>query len=392
MPTFLRRGLPALTLGLDVAYLYALFLGSLWTWPWVILLFWGLGALAGYRLLQLGPCIPRAAALYPVCALLPLTALRRVTEVEEPAARDSQLLPQALPRHDDRPRRFGLAALLALVLAGSLSNHVGHRVLDPALAPVDDHATAYLQRTFIKAGASFAMARVIDRAVAVVSHAEVSPFGFSFQPGQLFKPIQDMAVRYADFMVVVMAIVGGQIVIMEIAGTITVPVMITAVALVLLLAVMLPERARLPVLRIAGGLTVLTVALRLLIPVIALLVSAISAAVLDDRRERIESEIGVSAQGDVAALDEEEGIGPFLGRLRDQLSESVQTVRSFANDIIGKLVDLMVIYMLEVIVAPALILSGLYYLQRRLRAPPPRRVLQQVEQDPPRLPRGPEGT
>lgn len=362
-----RAARAALAFGLDAIYLYALLAGELWTWPFVVAGFWAIGALAALRLSAVRGCTRADACLFPLCALLPLTALRRVTTVVEPARGVTA------PAVSDRPRRAGLAALLVLVIAGSATDFAGERVVDPVLAPVDERTTDYLERTLVRAGASFAMARGIDRAVAVVANAEVSPVGFALQPGQLFKPIQDMAVRFADVMVVVMAVVGTELVLTRIAGHVAVPVFASAVAGLLLASLLLPgERAR-PLVRLAGGVAVVGLLLRLLVPVVALATSAIAGTVLDDRRDAIEEDIGVPAEAraDVGAEPaDDDGVTAFLWRLREQLGDSVSTTASFTDDIVGQLVDLTVIYLVEVIVAPLGVIAILYYLYRRTRAAP----------------------
>lgn len=355
-----RRQRTVVTGVLDAVYLFALLAGTLWTWPWVVAGFWVVGTAAALRQLQQDPA---CAWLLPLCALLPLTAFDQVTRatIDAVATSAAQI----------RGQRLGLAALLLLIIAGSATNTIGTRVVDPLLEPLDEQATSYLQRTFVRAGASFAMARGIDRAVAVVGNAEVRPIGFAIQPGQLFKPVQDMAVRFADLMVVVMALVGTQLVVSEIAAVVTIPVLVTGAASLLLLSLAVPVRWTPLLFRLAGGVVMVSLLLRLLIPVVALAVSLLAGSVLNERRDAIEAEIGVPVDEEVAADPADtDSFTAFLGRLREELGTSVATVASFADDLVGQLVDLTVIYVVEVILAPLLILAILYYLYRRARAVP----------------------
>ena len=103
-------------------------------------------------------------------------------------------------------QRLALLLLCLFTLAaGIYSGVLQQRLINPALAPLDQKAEQALQQSLLLSSASFATARLIDRGIAFVSEAEVGVGVASVKPGQLLKPLQDMAVRYSDVMVFAMS-------------------------------------------------------------------------------------------------------------------------------------------------------------------------------------------
>lgn len=110
-----------------------------------------------------------------------------------------------------RQRLVSLFICLLALTVGIYSGMLQQRLVNPLLAPLDNQAQQALQRSLLLSSASFATARLIDRGIAFVSEAEVGVGVASAKPGQLLKPLQDMAVRYSDVMVLAMTSVGLQL-------------------------------------------------------------------------------------------------------------------------------------------------------------------------------------
>ncbi|MCP1367006.1 hypothetical protein BIS06_17415, partial [Halomonas sp. BBD48] len=183
-------------------------------------------------------------------------------------------------------QRFAMAFLLGLALLASASGLAERRVLGPAMVPVEVTAVDTLNRSLALAAASYASARLIDRGIALVSEAELTlPVigGVAVKPGQFFKPLQDMAERYSDVMVVAMASIGIQRVLIELGHNASVAVLGSAVALILLVSLLWPAMAW-RLVRLARGALVLLIVARLMVPVAVAGVAGISDAVLEPRR------------------------------------------------------------------------------------------------------------
>src|SRR5690606_20600244 len=105
---------------------------------------------------------------------------------------------QFLSNLSNHQRRLSLLLCLLALAAGIYSGIVQQRIVNPLLAPLDQQAHSALKHSLMLSSASFATARLIDRGIAFVSEAEVGVGVASVKPGQLLKPLQDMAVRYSD--------------------------------------------------------------------------------------------------------------------------------------------------------------------------------------------------
>src|SRR5690606_9535666 len=147
-----------------------------------------------------------------------------------------KLLTKRMTKLSPAQRLFALLLFLLALCAGIYSGMLQQRLLNPALSPLDDRASSALQRSLMLSSASFATARLIDRGIAFVSEAQVGVGVASIKPGQLLKPLQDMAVRYSDLMVLAMTSIGLQLFLLEFGKLAALPLLGTGI---LLSAVML---------------------------------------------------------------------------------------------------------------------------------------------------------
>lgn len=139
------------------------------------------------------------------------------------------------------PRRLAFGAVLLLALFGCITGQLGQSVIDPVMAPLEEQAKSTLQRSLALAAASYASARLIDRGVAFIAETQIGIGVIYVKPGQVFKPVQDMAVRYSDVMVLAMASVGIQMMLMEMGQVIGVTVLGSLAIMALLLMQFAPR-------------------------------------------------------------------------------------------------------------------------------------------------------
>lgn len=280
----------------------------------------------------------------------------------------------ARPHGSDRKAKIGVMVVLSILLAGTITDVIGDRVVNPALTPLDSAAEQYLNRATGIAALSFGTARFIDRSISVASETEVGVGFVSTKPGQRLKPIQDMAVRYADFMVFAMVSLGIQRVGIEIAQVGAVPVVASAALLLAMVLVSGPVSWRPRVIVILRTAVVLFVVFRLGIPVIATATGAVSTAVLEDRREEVRAEIdprGEQVADDQVAVEADEDVG-FVGFMRDlgdQAAEEALAVRHYTEGFVEKFVELLVVYVMEIVLVPFVMLVILWKLSKAYIAP-----------------------
>ncbi|MDX5373406.1 MAG: hypothetical protein LPK18_13345 [Pseudomonadaceae bacterium] len=311
--------------------------------------------------------LPAAGAgelwLIPLTLLLPFSVLSRYRQLRDRLAsapaeeRPSTKVPATLPR------RLAFSAVLLLALLGCLSGQLGQRVIDPVMAPLEEQATSTLQRSLALAAASYASARLIDRGIAFIAETQIGIGVIYVKPGQVFKPVQDMAVRYSDVMVLAMASVGIQMMLMEIGQAIGVTVL-GALAIMALLLLQFAPRGLAPALALAARFFIAAlVVIKLAIPLAAVAVGGISASVLEEQRMQAQARIDITTErlADAQQVTDENGFINWLKSVGGQAQDMFAGVKNLSEGLIERLVTLLVIYTLETLLLP---LAMLFFIWR----------------------------
>ncbi|MGI5307975.1 hypothetical protein [Rheinheimera sp. WS51] len=260
-----------------------------------------------------------------------------------------------------------LLLVLALFSTAIYSGLLQQRLINPLLAPLDNQAHSALKQSLMLSSASFATARLIDRGIAFVSEAEVGVGVASVKPGQLLKPLQDMAVRYSDLMVVAMTSVGIQLFLLEFGKVAALPLFgsgIIVTALALLLGPKAWQQSGLFLLR---AFIALLLIIRIGIPVAAFSVAALSNWVLEPQRVAAQAALSGSTATlsiEPAMPAEDSGALSWLKSSANTANEVFSAVKNFTDDMVENLVQLIVVYTLQTLVFPLLSLWLLWHLGR----------------------------
>ncbi|WP_215398257.1 hypothetical protein [Rheinheimera oceanensis] len=265
-------------------------------------------------------------------------------------------------------RLFALLLLLLALSAGIYSGILQQRLLNPALSPLDDRASSALQRSLMLSSASFATARLIDRGIAFVSEAQVGVGVASIKPGQLLKPLQDMAVRYSDLMVLAMTSIGLQLFLLEFGKLAALPLFGTGILLSAVMLLLGPPGWRGTATYLLRIFIALLLVIRIGVPLAAFGVAELSDWVLEP--QRIAAEAALS--GETAALQRvdqplqsgDEGSLSWLKQMAAQANDMFAAVKSFSDNMVEKLIQLIVVYSLQTLVFPLLSLWLLWHLGR----------------------------
>lgn len=265
-------------------------------------------------------------------------------------------------------RLFALLLLLLALSAGIYSGILQQRLLNPALSPLDDRASSALQRSLVLSSASFATARLIDRGIAFVSEAQVGVGVASIKPGQLLKPLQDMAVRYSDLMVLTMTSIGLQLFLLEFGKLAALPLFGTGILLSAVMLLLGPPGWRGTATYLLRIFIALLLVIRIGVPLAAFGVAELSDWVLEP--QRIAAEAALS--GETAALQRvdqplqsgDEGSLSWLKQMAAQANDMFAAVKSFSDNMVEKLIQLIVVYSLQTLVFPLLSLWLLWHLGR----------------------------
>ncbi|WP_273024422.1 hypothetical protein [Rheinheimera sp.] len=279
-------------------------------------------------------------------------------------------------------RRLLVILLAVLALAAALySGILQQRVVNPALAPLDNKAHSVLQHSLLLSSASFATARLIDRGIAFVSEAEVGVGVASVKPGQLLKPLQDMAVRYSDLMVIAMTSIGLQLFLLEFAKLAALPLFGSGILVSTLLVFIGPASWRASSTYLLRIFIAVLLVIRIGVPLAAFGVAELSDWVLEPQRIAAEAAL----TGETAALQRVEqpvtnandGSLSWLRQMAAKANDMFSAMKSFSDTMVEKLIQLIVVYSLQTLVFPLLSLWLLWHLGRWfVRRPLPQPSLQ----------------
>lgn len=311
--------------------------------------------------------LPAAGAgdlwLIPLTILLPFSVLSRYRQLRDrlasTPAEDRPLSTASVPLS----RRLAFSAVLVLALLGCVSGQLGQRVIDPVMAPLEEQAKSTLQRSLALAAASYASARLIDRGVAFIAETQIGIGVIYVKPGQVFKPIQDMAVRYSDVMVLAMASVGIQMMLMEMGHVIGITVL-GSLAIITLLLMQFAPRGLLPALALMARFFIAAlVVIKLAIPLAAVAVGGISATVLEEQRMQAQARVDITTErlAEVQQVNDESGFISWLKSVGGQAQDMFAGVKNMSEGLIERLVTLLVIYTLETLLLP---LTMLFFMWR----------------------------
>lgn len=264
-------------------------------------------------------------------------------------------------------RLCALLLCLLLLATGIYSGVLQQRVVNPVLAPLDDQATQALKRSLLLSSASFATARLIDRGIAFVSEAEVGVGVASVKPGQLLKPLQDMAVRYSDLMVLAMTSIGLQLFLLEFGKLAALPLFGTGILLCAVTLLLGPASWRSASSYLLRMFIALLLVIRIGVPLAAFGVAALSGWVLEP--QRIAAEALLSSETKALQHAEQiptadEGSLSWLRQMAAQANDLFAAVKSFSDTMVEKLIQLIVVYSLQALIFPMLSLWLLWHLGR----------------------------
>jgi len=260
-----------------------------------------------------------------------------------------------------------LLCLLALAV-GIYSGVLQQRAVNPVLAPLDNQARQALQHSLMLSSASFATARLIDRGIAFVSEAEVGVGVASVKPGQLLKPLQDMAVRYSDLMVIAMTSIGLQLFLLEFGQLAALPLFGGGILATATLWLLGPVSWRNNCRYLLRGFIALLLVIRIGIPLAAFGVAALSDWVLAPQRVAAEAALSLETaplqQVEQPLNANNDGSLSWLRQMASKANDMFAAMKSFSDSMVEKLVQLIVVYSLQTLLFPLLSFYLLWHLAR----------------------------
>ena len=241
------------------------------------------------------------------------------------------------------------------------------------VSPLERVAVAHVDAGLQRALVSFASARALNAAISVAQGTEVSVqpmgLGVNFAPGQLLDPINDVVEQFADWMMAASIAFGIQKVLIELGAYWVISLLLAAVAIGW-------ACCHLAGLRMPSWLPRLLLVLlivRFAVPLAALASNfAFERFLAEDYRtsqRAIESATGQVGELEVPLADPDDSRG-LLDRMQawwssnSEIETKFEQFRVAAEQSTQHIVKVIVIFLLETLVLPILMLGALYAVLR----------------------------
>jgi len=237
-------------------------------------------------------------------------------------------------------------------------------------APLDAPATERVDAGLKRALVSFASARALNAVISVVQGTEISaqPMGFGvvFTPGQVLDPVNDLVEKFSDAMLAASVAFGVQKVLMTFGGHLLVSALLTAVLLVWVALSL--HRQRVPAW--LSRLLLILLMVRFAVPAVTLgsdlLFEKFLAADYAASQQTIDLAAGQieKTQPPIAAPAADAGV---LDKMKGWLAEKnldagarLEALKQAAEKITEQVINLIVIFLLQTLLLPLLLLWALY--------------------------------
>ena len=259
-------------------------------------------------------------------------------------------------------RRIALAAAVAIMVACSW------------LAPLDAAAGRQVDAGLKRALLTFASARALNAVISVVQGTEVAiepaGVGVVLTPGQVLDPVNDLVEQFSNLMLVASISFGVQKVLISIGAHWVISLLMSIAALGWAFFLVREE----PAPAWLSRLLVVLLMTRFAVPVVTIgadgLFQAFMVADYQSSQQLIDSASGNLAKSDppVAAANESQGL---LEKFKGWLPQSgdvkarFERLKQVAEQAIEHIIKLMVIFLLQTLLIPLLLLWVLYGVVRR---------------------------
>jgi hypothetical protein len=255
---------------------------------------------------------------------------------------------------------------------------------------IDTKSTEYVDKSLTNAGTAFLLARGLNAVVSVFQESEVQlepgGVGVSLALGQALDPVNDLVERFSWVMLASLTSLGIQRFLIEITPFVSIQILLFPALCFTLVGIWLPRVSSFNFLRLGIALLFLSILLRFAVPAMTFLNHQVYVSFLEDRHDQsveklshstsvLESyaldEIGDRAEPDARELVPEENQG-WLSQTKKRFGKAVEqskklfdvnekfnAVKRQVQEIIGTIVDLIVVFVLNTMVLPLAFLWGI---------------------------------
>ena len=245
---------------------------------------------------------------------------------------------------------------------------------------IDKSAKAYLDKTMKKALFTFAIVRGINAIISVIqdSNVAVSPagVGITIAVGEILDPVNDLIERFSWIMLASTTSLGIQRILMNIGSWLGFRVLLSLSMLSILTGVWVPQLFKSDMKSVGYKLIFTSIAIRFCIPVVAIATDKIDVLFLNEKYnratqtlEKVREEIKNEKEG-VGNIPDDSNIlnkvKTYIINMKNavNMEEKIQNIKEKVSYYIEYIIDLIVIFILQTIVLPLVILWALIILLR----------------------------
>lgn len=230
--------------------------------------------------------------------------------------------------------------------------------------PLDQLALAHSEAGLKRSLTAFAAARGLNAVISVIQGTEVTGGAFvnvTLALGQVLDPVNDLVEQFSTLMLVVSVVYGMQLTLMQMGAAGLVSVVLTGLMLAWMAWVFRTGTAP----GWLGRLVVAALIVRFVVPMMAVTSELSHRAFMADRYAASQQAIE-SATADLGALGTGSGTGAPWWDLRDKLGERIEALKADAERVVSHVIDLMVLFLLQTVVLPLLVVAVLWLAWRSL--------------------------
>jgi hypothetical protein len=240
------------------------------------------------------------------------------------------------------------------------------------LNTIDKEANAYLDETMKKALVTFAVVRGINAIISVIQDSDVavSPagVGITIAVGEILDPINDLIERFSWVMLASSTSLGIQKILMNIGIWLGFKVLLTLSMITVLIGIWFPKLMSGRLRYLGYKLVLISIIIRFCIPVIAIATSGIDTLFLHHTYEKASKTL--EEVGEEITTDEKGGerattdpnilqkIKRFFQNIEfaANIDDKIQNLKETLSSYTGYIIDLIVVFVLQTIVVPLVLL------------------------------------
>jgi len=230
------------------------------------------------------------------------------------------------------------------------------------LQPLDLLAQAYSDAGLKRSLTAFAAARGLNAVISVIQGTEVTGGAFvnvTLALGQVLDPVNDLIEQFARLMLVVSVVFGAQLLLMKMGATWVISLLLTVLAAGWIWQRFQSARPA-PWL---GSLLVALLLVRFVVPVAAIVSELSYQSFMADRFEASQQAIESSTATLGGAGSGAQSTTRWW-ELREKLAEKIDELKADADSVVAHVIDLIVLFIMQTVVLPLLVLLGAWWLWR----------------------------